>query len=203
VIKSFHDIRTPDDIPHWLAHLDQKWPERTVVMEHICQQVEALPYATGQVVELGVGPGQLGQALLDRLPQASFTGLDSSELLLEFAREILAPFGQRAKLVYADLAEESWLSRLPTGVAAIVSMQSLHDIGGEAEIDRIYSLARQRLAPGGLLLNADLIVPQFNPDKPGRLTIARHLALLQNHGYRAVTCTLEVGEFGCIAGVAP
>lgn len=63
-----------------------------------------------------------------------------------------------------------------------------------------YGLAKTALAPGGLLLNADLAVPagQVDPERPGRLSVARHLALLRALGYTGVACSLETGEFGCV-----
>ncbi|MCP4360348.1 MAG: hypothetical protein GY796_20260, partial [Chloroflexi bacterium] len=87
----------------------------------------------------------------------------------------------------------------------IVSMQSLHDLGDEAAVNRIYGLAKSLLVPGGLFLNADLIVPpqQDKPGNPGRRSISRHLELLQAQDYRQVTCTLARGEFGCFVAFAP
>jgi len=43
-------------------------------------------------------------------------------------------------------------------------MQSLHDLGDETAVDRIYRLAHKVLTRGGMFLNADL----YTPEKSGR-----------------------------------
>ena len=142
---------------------------------------------------------------MKELPLATYTGVDFSEPLLTFARERLASFGNRARLIRANLNEDDWLDQVSREIHAIVSLQSLHDLGDEGQVNRIYGLARSLLMPGGLFLNADLVVsPQQDaPNNPGRRSIARHIELLQAHGYEHVSCTLELGEFGCVVGFAP
>jgi hypothetical protein len=202
---TFRDLRTFDDIVQWSAELVSQWPERPAVMAHIQSRLERLPFPTPHVVELAPGPGHLAELLLAALPRLTYTGLDNSELLLNYATERLASYDGRVQLIQTDLNAGDWPELLPEPVHAVISMQSLHDLGGEAEINRIYRLARSLLAAGGLFLNADLVVPpqQDNPDKPGRRSIPRHLALLRAHGYERVSCTLEIGEFGCVVGYAP
>jgi SAM-dependent methyltransferase len=204
-LLTFQNLQTPEDIVQWTAQLNRSRPERAEVIRHIIDQVAVLPFPAAQVVELGCGPGQLAEALLVALPQICYTGVDASKLLVTYTGERLAPFGSRAAVIQADLNEAAWLDHLPEQLHAIVSMQSLHDLGGEAEVDRIYDLSQGRLVPGGLFLNADLIVPpgEDKPDNPGRRSIPRHLELLQRHGYQKVACTLESGEFGCFVGFAP
>jgi len=202
---SFRDLRTPEDVAQWLAGLKENWPQREEVMAHIAQQIEALPFPDPHVVELATGPGLLAEFLLTKLPQITYTGLDFSELLLRVARERLEPFGTRSRLMWVDLNKDEWLAQVPNDNQAIVSMQSLHDLGGEPQVDRIYGLARTLLAPGGLFLNADLVTPpgQDKPDNPGRRSISRHLELLKAHGYARVACTLALGDFACVVGFAP
>lgn len=205
MITTFRDIKSPADVPGWVAHLNARWPERAEIIRHIGQQVRQIPFPAPHVVELGSGPGQLAEFLLAGLPDIAYTGLDFSEPLLAYAQERVAPYNGRVRLLRADLNAVGWLAWLPAPVQAIISMQSLHDVGGEEQINRIYGLGRSYLAPGGLFLNADFIVPpgQYNPERPGRLAIAHHLALLADHGYQGASCTLEVGEFGCMVAYAP
>lgn len=202
---SFRDIQTLDEADEWAASLQTRWPERVELMQHIVAQLKALPFPALQVVELGSGPGLLAELLLRELPQMTYTGFDSSGLLLIFARQQLALFGRRARLIQADLNADGWLDQLSPEVQAIVSLQALHDLGDESHIDRVYGLARRLLAPGGLLLNVDFVVPpgQEEPERPGRRSIARHLELLQAHGFERVACTLERGQFGCWVAFRP
>lgn len=202
---TFRDLRTQEDVAEWTAGLQTRYPERTEMMQHLIAQLKALPFPPLQVVELGPGPALLAKLLLRELPQLQYTGFDSSELLLAYAQNQLAPFGTRAELILADLNGEDWLAHLPSEIHAIISLQALHDVGDESRINRIYGLARQLLTPGGLLLNADFVVPpgQENPDQPGRRSIPRHMDLLHAHSFERVACTLELGQFGCMVGFAP
>jgi len=196
---SFRDLQTTADVLAWIDRLNADRPERTEVIQHIVTQVEALPFPELHVVELCPGAGLLAEALLTAAPQIQYTGIDFLELLINFSRDRLTPFGDRATLIQADLNKNGWMGQFPQGVHAIISMQSLHDLGGEPEVNRIYGLAQTMLKPGGLFLNADLVVPPDadKPDNPGRRSIPRHLELLRSHGYGRVSCSLEKGEFGC------
>ena len=136
-----------------------------------------------------------------------YTGVDLSPPFLAVAQETLVLYTNRVNLLEVDLSDVEWVDQLMTKVGttqfdAIISLQSLHDVGDEDAIARLYGLAKGLLAPGGLFLNADLIVPpdEPRPDNPGRLPIARHLALLTAQGYHSPQCTLAMGNFGCVIG---
>ncbi len=198
----FKDIKTAADVPAWEDELNGNRPQRRDVVAHILQQVGALSVDPRHVLELCPGPGMLAEVLLMALPQLMYTGIDFSPPILEYARTRLAPFANRAQLMSANLNEDSWLTQLPETPHAIVSMQSLHDLGGEVEVNRIYRVCKELLPRGGLFLNADLLTPIGQPmvGNPGRLSIPRHLELLASHGYANVACTLEIGDFGCFVG---
>jgi hypothetical protein len=204
-LTSFRDLQTEQDISGWVAELNQDRPERAAIMRHIVAQVKRACFEPLHLVELAPGAGHLAAQLLREMPQLTYTGLDSSELLLTYAQKRLAAFERRAKLIRVDLNADDWPDLLPDRVQAIVSMQSLHDLGDEGQVNHIYGLAKSLLVPGGLLLNADLVVPagQTNPDNPGRLSVPRHLNLLRSHGYERVACTLELGDFGCLVAFTP
>jgi trans-aconitate methyltransferase len=198
-------LRTQEDVAKWTAGLQSRYPERGELMPYIVAQLKALPFPALQVVELGPGPGLLAELLLHKLPRLTYIGFDTSELLLAFARTKLAPFGQRASLIQADLNTDSWLNQRPGEIHAVISLQALPDLGGESHLERIYGLAHRLLAPGGLLLNADFVVlpGQDDPEQPGRRSIPRHLELLQAQGFEQVACPLETGQFGCLIGFVP
>ena len=148
---SFRNLRSSDDVVEYAASLDARWPERSQVIRHIRRQVNALPFSKAHVVELGSGPGLLARHLLSELPDIVYTGIDNSEPLQTFARSELAPFAERVELIRADLNADSWPGHLHGDVQAVVSMQSLHDLGDEAQVNRIYGLARSLIVPGGAI----------------------------------------------------
>lgn len=196
-----------DAIIAYLQRLETQWPERATIVQHITALVTGLGQAQPQVLELCCGPGRLAAALLSTVPDLHYTAVDLSPPFLEFARQRLAEYSERAALFEGDLSEAIW----PTLVAArgnggrfhaIVSLQSLHDVGDEGAISRVYGLVKPLLLPGGFFLNADLIVAAGEelPNNPGRLPIARHLDLLREQDYTNVACPLAVGGFGCVIG---
>lgn len=52
--------------------------------------VEAVPFAPGAVLELGIGTGHTSSKLLSRFPEAQITGLDSDPEMIFRAREQIA-----------------------------------------------------------------------------------------------------------------
>jgi tRNA (cmo5U34)-methyltransferase len=50
--------------------------------------VDAIPFAPGRVLELGVGTGETTRRLLRRFPEAKVTGLDSTPEMVFHAREL-------------------------------------------------------------------------------------------------------------------
>jgi hypothetical protein len=204
---SFRNLQTPADVASYTAGLAERWPARGVVIDHIVAQLQTLAAEPLHLLELAPGAGLLAERLLTALPHLHYVGIDSSAPMLAAVRERLHAYGERAVILDHDLNGESWLGHLTHyGVAgcfhAVVSLQSIHDLGGELQVSRIYRLARELLLPGGLFLNADLIVQPGEelPDNPGRRSVVRHLELLQAAGYRELACTLETGGFGVVIG---
>lgn len=211
--RSFRQLETQQHASEYVERLSREWPERAQICRHAVQQVERvaaqLHEPAPRVLELCSGPGVLAQSLLSALPTLHYVGIDLSPVLLEFARQQLQSHAARTTFLQANLNEGEWLTVLARADAtpfhAVVTVQSLHDLGGEAEVARIYSVAQQLLAPGGLFLNADLVVApgEERPTNPGRRSVTRHLELLSIYGYTNVANPLSLGEFGCVVGYRP
>lgn len=198
---NFRSVRDVQDAATYMARLDREWPERGAVMAHLSAQLD-LPQVA-QVVEFCCGAGVLALRLLADHPTICYTGLDFSPPLLAAAEAATAADDHRVRWVEVDLTTEDWLHHLPAQVHAFVSLQSLHDLGDEAAVARILHLAAQHLAPGGQMVYADLLPASDGSSGPGRLSVARHLALLTEAGFHDVTCTLVAGPFGCFCGYIP
>jgi SAM-dependent methyltransferase len=204
--ERFRQYEDAEAVRAYLQRLETQWPERATVVQHISEQVNGLQQAQPQVLELCCGPGRLAESLLVAVPNLKYTGVDVSPPFLAFACQRLSAYSD-VTLLEVDLNDDQWpqhvATQAPTGqFHAIVSLQSLHDVGDETAVSRVYGLAKALLLPGGFFLNADLIVAEGEelPNNPGRRSIARHLDLLRGHGYHQVACTLAVGGFGCVVG---
>ena len=194
--RYFHSA---EGVEEWLDSLDERWPQRGELAQHIIEEIGLLPVANPSALELCCGGGRLAEKLLNALPALRYSGIDFSQPLLNCARTTLAAHAQRTTLIKADLNEDIWLDQVGAPLHAIFSMQSLHDLGDEPEVERIYAKSRTLLAAGGFLLNADF---QHNADdpRPGRLSPERHVQLLKKHGYQHVDISLTTANFACCIG---
>jgi tRNA (cmo5U34)-methyltransferase len=87
--------------------------------------IEAIPFAPGRVLELGVGTGETTRRLLDRYPEADVTGLDGSADMVFHARE----HGIEVRLARME-------DPLPDGPWDLVlSVLSVHHLDAEGKRD--------------------------------------------------------------------
>ena len=194
------DFHSPEGVDEWLQSLDDRWPARAKLAQHIVEQIADLPAFDPHAVELAPGGGKLAEQMLSALP-ATYTGIDFSEPLLNRTRQRLAFFADRVQLIHADLNEDNWPAQITGPVHAIFSLQSLHDLGDAHQVERIYQIAHEILAPRGIFLNADFLHKTEDP-RAGRLPIEQHLRLLSAHRFQRPKCTLEIDGFGCMVGFA-
>ena len=113
-------------------------------------------HAVRRVVDLGAGPGAFLEAFLDAFPGAAGTWIDSSAPMAERAEERLGRFGDRVRLVRADVRRADALGAGPADV--VVSSRVIHHFEPET-IRVIYGAAFDRLRPGGFLFNLDHVGP--------------------------------------------
>lgn len=131
-------------------------PEREIQMETICDLIPAPPPGA-HLVELCCGQGLLCRALLERFPDVSVHALDGSPRMVESARATVAELGGRFDAGIFDLADRSWRS-FPFPLHAVVSSLAIHHLDGGQKRELFKDLY-QALAPGGVLVIADLILP--------------------------------------------
>ena len=207
---AYRTFNSLDEAAEYVASLDARWPERARLQALVSKQVALLDTSDRDgaplfMAELAMGAGSLAARLLADHPRLHYTGFDISPMLLALARERLAAYSHRVVLLQQDLNGDEWLSHLPRPLAALISFQSLHDLGDAETVAQVYRLARRQLAPGGRLIVADLLAPD-PPDpaaSPGRLPVARHLELLAAAGLQHACCHIELGPFGFFTATAP
>lgn len=121
-------------------------------------QLEVLALSVGEdfhVLDLACGPGSLSLRILQRFPQAKVTAMDLDPLLLAIARGALAEYGDRIRILQADLADPECFSSLEGAMPdAVVSSTALHWLMPE-QLTVLYRNIAERLPKGGVFLNAD------------------------------------------------
>lgn len=164
--------------------------ERLRLFELIFSQLkEAIP-SDGNIVEIGIGPGYLANYLLERMPNASYCGIDFSAPMLEIACERLHRFSSRVTYTQADLVEDAWEESVSKPIHAIVSTWALHDLGSTDSINTVYERSYSALGHSGILLNGDFIKPAgaIQEFEGGRLHVATHLEILGNNEFSNASC---------------
>lgn len=178
-----------------------------------------------RVLDLGAGTGLLTAALADALPGARFTLLDEAPGMLAQAGERLAPLGDRVDVVQGDLVGD-----LPAGpFDVIASALAIHHLSHERQA-HLYALALDRLAPGGVFLNAEQVAgpsealeEQFverelvyarahgfteQAEEQARIRwsadrhvpVERQLQWLHDAGFGTVECVYKAWRFAVVAG---
>jgi trans-aconitate 2-methyltransferase len=112
-----------------------EWAERVL---------ERLPLRGDEtVLDAGCGSGRVTRLLLDRLPRGRVVAVDSSQSMVDHAREALDP--ERATVLRADLAE----LELDERVDAVFSNAVFHWI---PDHDALFARLHAALRPGGPLV---------------------------------------------------
>jgi tRNA (cmo5U34)-methyltransferase len=126
-------------------------PDYERVQDEVAVATEGV--AARRMLELGTGTGVTSRRVLERHPQARLTGVDSSEHMLAVA-----------DLPGADLRLQDLRDALPEGPFELVfSALAIHHLDGPGKAELFARIAAV-LAPGGLFVMADVIVPEDPAD---------------------------------------
>jgi SAM-dependent methyltransferase len=120
----------------------------------IARLIAATQGEAPHILDLGCGTGSLMAALLEAIPGARLIGVDLDPTLLLLAEERLAGFGDRARLLLADLRQAGWPREVPGPMEAAVSATALHWLSPD-QLSALYHQIAGLLHPNGIFLNAD------------------------------------------------
>jgi trans-aconitate methyltransferase len=137
------------------AYLDQIRAELPRYDELQKATIDAIPFAPGRVLELGVGTGETTRRLLERYPDAGVTGLDAQPEMVFKAREL----GIEVRLARME-------DPLPDGPWDLVlSVLSVHHLDDEQKRDLFRRVREQSQA----LVIGDVVIadPQVAPLEEG------------------------------------
>ena len=136
----------------YLVHRD----ERFAAIVRIVRETQS---AVGHVLDLGCGAGSLTQLVLEAFPKAQVCGVDLDPTILALARERLAGFGDRVRLIQADLRGDGWLDCVRAPVDAAISATALHWLSAD-QLDALYRQLSLVVRSGGVFLNADHVASE-------------------------------------------
>lgn len=106
-----------------------------------------------RVLDLGAGTGLLSAFILRRFPAARLCLQDTSEKMLDVARERFKNLGDQVTYLHQDYSFD-----LPPGFFhAVVSALSIHHLE-EHEKRRLFQRLPEILLPGGVFVNADQVM---------------------------------------------
>ncbi|MEO2002620.1 MAG: class I SAM-dependent methyltransferase [Candidatus Poribacteria bacterium] len=196
-----HDFHSDDYVDRWISHVGG--PLRDSVMRHLIAHLSLIDVEEFHVLELAPGPGILAQLILTSFPGVTYVGADYSEPMRRHATARIAEFSGRAQFVHADLRSDDWTEGIAHPLRVVLSMQALHDVGGEDAHDRLYSSVRGLMPAGGLLLNADYMKRSSRGGGGPGIPLDTHLGLLRKHAFQDVKCTLDIGRYACVSGTVP
>jgi tRNA (cmo5U34)-methyltransferase len=135
--------------------------ERSLLIPDRPRQLEVILRVVGfqrpqprRILDIGSGDAILLATLLENFPDASGVAVDFSPLMLEQARQRLGKFGQRARIVEADLQTSAWKNSLPAPFNVVVSGFAIHHLPDERK-HTLYQEIYDLLADGGVFLNSE------------------------------------------------
>ena len=198
----FHDEEWVDT---YVGSITERRPERVEMFDHIAGFFKHLKFPRPHVLELAAGSGMLAETLLEKLGDITYESIDYSAHMVALARESLSRYGDRAILHQADLNSNDWDDVLSQEIHVVISNMAIHDLGNEDNVVAVYQKVKDRLTAGGILINADLVLPEEGDieDDKGKLKTSHHLHLLKNLGFVEVQCSLSFGHYACIIGTKP
>ena len=117
--------------------------------------------AAARILDLGIGTGETARHVLELHPDAALVGVDASPEMLAAAR---------AALPAADLREGRLEDALPVGpFDLVVSALAIHHLDAAGKRD-LFARVHDVVAPGGVFVLADVVVPRRPEDAVTPLT---------------------------------
>jgi SAM-dependent methyltransferase len=149
----------PDIARRWLDEWNRQQEGyvrfRDCRFEIIADALNASGLVAPVILDLGCGPGSLGDRLAARLPGAEIVGLDYDPVLLTLARVLHADDPDRS-WIELDMRRHDWVDYLEgRQFDAVVSTTALHWLGAP-NLMRVYQDLTRVLAPGGVFVNGDI-----------------------------------------------
>lgn len=209
-------------VAYWLDQQGQRAEERRRQFMRIRAVLPKEPGQEFRYINLGAGPGNLDEVLLEQFRGAQATLVDGSLAMLAEARRRLGRFEDRVELVQANLTSPEWAGAVRGPFDVAVSTIALHNLRDPGRLRQLYAEIYRLLGGGGLFLNLDYVriarpslVPLAawaakDPDaefgrsrggnnQPG--TVEEQLGWLREAGFACAECLWKEFQVALMAGV--
>jgi len=146
------------DSEHFIDVGEIHTPKRDEIQRTILDLIPAESDEAFFVVELGVGDGWLGAAILHRFPHAHVLGLDGSLTMLRETGMRLQQFDDRYELRQFRLEDMAWMDELTVQPRCFVSSLVIHHLDGPLK-QHLYRRMHSCLDDCGAVIIADIVAP--------------------------------------------
>jgi tRNA (cmo5U34)-methyltransferase len=144
-------------VADWLERQEAHAAERRPLFAKVRALIPKALTEPFRYVDLGAGPGNLDELILERFPNAQAVLFDGSAPMLAHARTRLARFGDRAQYITGDLSEPGWAAAAPGPFDVVVAARAVHHAGSAARIRELLTEIHGLLAPAGVFINLDYV----------------------------------------------
>lgn len=173
------------------AHADFEEPHSRFV--ELFAQTFPAGSVKGIMLDLGCGPGDITRRMAKRFPGCAVHGLDGSEAMLKYARELTAKDSSLKNRIgyFCGLLPGARLPRAPYDI--LISNSLLHHL---PEPDILWDSVKKYAGPGSLIFIMDLarpaspreartLVEKYSPNEP---------EVLKNDFYHSLLAAYTAGE---------
>ncbi|MEI6477596.1 MAG: class I SAM-dependent methyltransferase [bacterium] len=148
LVKEHFDIKYAD-YDQLIRRLIPRYEE---LHEEVVRQIDYPTNIPLTILDLGVGTGQTGLALLTKFPQATLHGVDISSHMLSQAESRLEKVRSRVTLEEQDIASLTVSDHYDVCVAVL----SVHHLN-EPQKQVLFKILSDCLMPGGILVIGDIV----------------------------------------------
>jgi tRNA (cmo5U34)-methyltransferase len=159
-----HEERRPredwfdeDYVEYWIERQSERAAERRRQFALVRALLPKAPEDAFRYMNLGAGPGNLDEVLLEHYPKAEAVLVDGSMAMLAEARKRLERFEGRVEFVQANLATADWTGAVEGPFDAVVSSIAIHNLRDAKRIRELYGEINRLTGHGGVFLNLEYV----------------------------------------------
>jgi len=153
-------------VQEWIERQDARADERQRQFVIVRSMIPKTPEQEFRYINLGAGPGNLDEVLLERFKGAEAVLVDGSMAMLAEARRRLERFEGRVEYVQANLSTPDWAKAVQGPFDVAVSTIALHNLRDARRLRELYAETFKLLGHGGVFLNLDYMRPPRDELRP-------------------------------------